>query len=256
MWDTGAGYNFMHAIEADLLCLPMSPSPIAYVVVGNEDLLSVQGQVSCAVQFESNNPVDLNFHVVSKLPYRSIIGMEGMKIINVTLDPSSMTVHSRGAVSQCVVSNSDDSLCLYIPADISSDHDDEMEVEAPTLEEVNQWAQYSEAPLDWQMPKICETTTDYFKSTMSDLCNQYKSIFTEFSPLDDNSDKEHFEIIVDKDVKPRFCTLGRIPLFQREKIEEFVTLFLKLGIIEPSNSPCAARPLLIKKGDSFRFCVN
>ncbi len=70
------------------------------------------------------------------------------------------------------------------------------------------------------------------------------------------SDKEHFEIIVDKNVKPRFCTLGRIPLFQCDKIEEFVTLFLKLGIIEPSNSPSAARSLLIKKGNSFRFCVN
>jgi hypothetical protein len=50
MWDTGAGYNFMHVIEADLLSLLMSPSPIAYVVVGNEDLLFVRGQVSCEVQ--------------------------------------------------------------------------------------------------------------------------------------------------------------------------------------------------------------
>jgi hypothetical protein len=88
----------MHVIEADLLSLPMSPSPIAYVVVGNEDLLSVQGQVSCEVQFESNAPVDLNFHVVSKLPYRSIIGMEGMKIINVTLDPPNLSFHSLEAL--------------------------------------------------------------------------------------------------------------------------------------------------------------
>jgi hypothetical protein len=157
-------------------------------------------------------------------------------------------------VSKCVVLNSVDSLCLYIPADISSDHDDEKEVEAPTLEEAHQWTQDSEVPLVWQMPKICETTTYYFKTTMFDLCNQYKSIFTEFSLLDDDSGKEHFEIIADKDVKPRFCTLGRILLFQREKIEEFVALFLKLGIIKPSNSPGLF--VLIKKDDSFRFYVN
>jgi hypothetical protein len=58
----------------------MTSSPIAFVVVGNEDLLSVKGQVTFEVMFEHDPPVELCFHVVSKLPYNSIIGMEGMRL--------------------------------------------------------------------------------------------------------------------------------------------------------------------------------
>jgi hypothetical protein len=103
------------------------------------------------------------------------------------LDPSDMEVQSKitKAVSKCINANVEDNLCVYIPADIVSDHNDELEVKAATLEEVHQWAEPADASLLWQMPKICESTSDYFKSTMSDLCNQYRSIFTEFSILDD-----------------------------------------------------------------------
>ncbi len=149
----------------------------------------------------------------------------------------------------------EDPLCFYIPPDVITDHNHEMKVEVATLEKIHQRAKHGETSL-MQMPHICSTTSSAFESTMTDLCNEFQSIFSDFSILDDVSDKEHFEIIVVKDAKPQFVTLGRIPLFQREKMNEFITLFLKLGIIEPSNSSWGARRLLIKKDEFYRFCLN
>ncbi len=67
------------------------------MVVSNEDLLKVEGvvPVECSVQFESDNPVSMNFHVVSKLPYRMIVGLEGIKALRVTIDASERTLTSK-----------------------------------------------------------------------------------------------------------------------------------------------------------------
>jgi hypothetical protein len=148
MWDSGASFNFMHQIEANLLGLSSTPSPIAFVVVGNEDLLTVEGQVQCRVAFESDPPVTMDFHVVSRLPYRTIIGLAGMKTMLVLLDASEMSVTSKlsGTSVKCITSveaNAEDTLCAYIPADVATDHDDEMDVHAASLEEVKQWADHS-----------------------------------------------------------------------------------------------------------------
>ena len=261
MWDSGASFNFMHSLEANLLGIATTPSPIAYVVVGNEDLLQVEGQVTCVAAFESDPSTEMIFHVVSKLPYRMIIGLSGMKSLQVMLDVPEMAIISK--VSQTTVrcildplTTVDDSLFTFIPVDVSTDHDDEMEVEAASLDEVKQWGDTSDTPMAWTMPQIGQDTSQYFQSAMSDLCNEFRSIFTEFSILDDVSGKEHFEIIVKPGAIPQYVTLGRIPHYQREIIEEFITLFLKLGIIEPANSPWGARPIIIKKGTSHRLCVN
>jgi hypothetical protein len=89
---------------------------------------------------------------------------------------------------------------------------------------------------------------------MSDICNEFRSIFTEFSFLDNVSGKKHFEIVVKPGTTPLYITLGRIPFYQREVIEEFVVLFLKLRIIEPymESSPSPN----IKKSTSYRLCTN
>ena len=190
-----------------------------------------------------------------------IIGLSGMKSLQVMLDAPEMAVISKVSQTtvQCILdplSTVDDSLFTFIPVDVSTDHDDEMEVEAASLDEVKQWGDTSDTPMAWTMPQIGQDTSQYFQSAMSDLCNEFRSIFTEFSILDDVSGKEHFEIIVKPGAIPQWVTLGRLPHYQREIIEEFITLFIKLGIIEPANSPWGARPIIIKKGTSHRLCVN
>jgi hypothetical protein len=81
MWDTGASFNFMLSLEANLLGLSPNHSLIASVVVYNEDLLKVKEIVNCSVQFKSNDLVSMNFHIVSKLSHRMIVGQKGIELL-------------------------------------------------------------------------------------------------------------------------------------------------------------------------------
>ncbi len=94
-----------------------------------------------------------------------------------------------------------------------------MDVESASLEEVKQWADTSETPMAWSKPHICEKTFPYFQSAMSDMCNEFRSIFTEFSILDDVSNNKHFEIVVKPGTTPLYVTLCRVPFYQQEIIK-------------------------------------
>ncbi len=107
------------------------------------------------------------------------------------------------------------------------------------------------------MPEIGLDSSPEFQTVMTALCERYHDVFSAFSALDDQPEgKEQFRIDVPSNTTPEYCTLGRTSLVQREKMDEIVTNLLKLGIIRPSTSAWAARPLEVRKGADYRMCIN
>jgi hypothetical protein len=154
--DSGANLNYMHVIEAQQLGLKIEPSNLGSVTGGNEALLEVVGMVIACVAVTSKCSATLFFNITRKLPYRVIIGIEGMTILNVMLQPSTMSVIHNNVRIPCLKSTNDreDSILVYDPVQVLS-HDDEMELDlVPTMEEVSSWANPKSEIKPWTMPEI------------------------------------------------------------------------------------------------------
>ncbi len=99
----------MHVIEAQQLGLTNQPSSLGSVTVtlGNEALLEVVGMVIACVAVTSKCSATLFFIITRKLPYRVIIGIEGMSVLNVMLQPSTMSIIHNKIRIPCLKSTND-----------------------------------------------------------------------------------------------------------------------------------------------------
>ena len=87
------------------------------------------------------------------------------------------------------------------------------------------------------MPAIGQDSLESFQSALADLCVKYQEVLSALSGFNEQPEgKEKFHIDVLANTTPKFCTLNRVPLAQREKMDEIISNLLKLGIIRPSFS--------------------
>lgn len=67
--------------------------------------------------------------------------------------------------------------------------------------------------------------------------------------------KQH-RIVLKEGINPISVRPCRYPQIQKEEIEKLVADMLEAGIIQPSYNPFSSLVLLVKKDESWRFCVD
>nr|GEU29164.1 hypothetical protein [Tanacetum cinerariifolium] len=90
---------------------------------------------------------------------------------------------------------------------------------------------------------------------MTGLLNNYGDVFTMPNTLPRNREHEH-AIVLQDEVAPVSVRPYRYSQVQKGEIEKLVCEMLEAGIIQPSVSPFSSLVLLVKKDESWRFCVD
>ena len=101
--------------------------------------------------------------------------------------------------------------------------------------------------------KISDELTNKQHDQVSSLIREFSDIFTD---VPKRTDLVQHKVKLTTD-KPIYRKPYPIPFALREKVQQEIDDMLKLGIIEPSDSPYAAPVVLVKKKDStIRFCCD
>ncbi|KAK7109283.1 hypothetical protein V1264_013350 [Littorina saxatilis] len=101
--------------------------------------------------------------------------------------------------------------------------------------------------------QFSEKLSEQKKKEVSEICQEFEGNFTDV-PLTTNLERAQIRV---SETKPVFVRPRPIPHAMVKTVEEEIDEMLKLGVIEPANSPYNSPIVLVKKkGGKYRFCCD
>jgi len=212
--DTGSPCSFLNFSFFQKLSLNLIPCLQSFFTVSGEEF-KTHGKCFVNVDFAGNNK-RIMFYVVNS-PIKVILGIDALKILNVSLQFSSQ----KDAVLHTVVNS------------VSVKQDE--------------FFDKFKLPLN-----ISNENLVHLKS----LLWEFKDIFS-LSEYDIGQTHKVKHSIHTKECKPTYSKQFRLPFSQKQEIQRMTNEMLDNGIIEECSSPWSSPAMLVKKKDgSSRFVID
>ena len=175
----------------------------------------------------------------------------GVEVDEVFLDPSNITCDSFDVKTVEVTSSSSSDT-----GEINSSKTSTSEPDLDKLQTTDDLLAFLPEHVKSVFTRISETLTFEQKKSVALLLNRFSNVFSKHE-----FDLGHFDLLEHEitlhDPKPFKERMRRTPLGFQQEEEKTLNHMLEAGVIQPSSSPFASAPVLVRKRDGgVRYCID